>query len=133
MRFRIFVAVCVLALVPVVVGAQDPVTPKTRIIKPTVYTPGEASGVTWPSVMKEVKPTYPEQLKEKINGAAELELVVGEDGKVSEAKITKSIDSGGPFDQAALLAAKQWMFKPGLKEGKPVATKVGLVLEFRKK
>ena len=34
------------------------------------------------------------------------------------------------FEQAAIDAVKKWKFKPGLKDGKPVNTKVQITLTF---
>lgn len=97
-----------------------------------VYEPGH--GVTWPEVAREVRPRYPSGARDRrIECVVDLELIVREDGRVAEARITKiSIDKDSyGFAEAALAAAKQWRFKPGLKDGKPVPTRVGLVLEFR--
>ena len=94
------------------------------------YAPG--NGVSWPSVLKEVKPKYtPDAMRAKLQGAVELEIVVKEDGTVGEVRVTKSLDRASGLDEAAMAAAKQWLFSPGMKDGKPVPTKVGLVLEFR--
>jgi len=94
------------------------------------YAPG--NGVSWPSVVREVKPKYtPDAMRAKLQGAVELEIVVKEDGTVGEVRVTKSLDRASGLDDAAMEAAKKWLFSPGLKDGKPVATRVGLVLEFR--
>lgn len=94
------------------------------------FAPG--NGVTWPEVRTEVKPKYtPDAMRAKITGAVELEIIVKEDGTVGDVRITKSLDRVSGLDEAAREAAKKWRFTPGMKDGKPVATKVGLVLEFR--
>ena len=96
------------------------------------YAPG--AGVSWPVVLKETKPAYPtDAIPSKKEGTVELELIIGADGKVSDVRVTKSLDNGGEFDKAAIAAAKEWLFKPGAKEGKPVPTKVSLVLDFKVK
>jgi protein TonB len=94
------------------------------------YAPG--NGVTWPEVLIEVKPKYtPDAMRAKLMGAVELEIIVNEDGKVSNVRVTKSLDRPSGLDDAAMEAARKWVFKPGKKDGKPVPTRVGLVLEFR--
>ena len=94
------------------------------------YAPG--NGVSWPAVLKEVKPKYtPDAMRAKLQGAVELEIVVKEDGTVGDVRVTKSLDRASGLDDAAIAAAKQWVFSPGMKDGKPVPTRVGLVLEFR--
>ena len=47
-----------------------------------------------------------------------LELSIGKDGKVTAAKVLRSIPE---LDQAAIDAVKQWEFTPTLKDGVPVA------------
>jgi len=94
------------------------------------YAPG--NGVTWPTVTLEVKPKYtPDAMRAKLQGSVELEIVVLENGTVGEVRVTKSLDRPSGLDDAAIEAAKKWKFLPGMKDGKPVATRVGLVLEFR--
>jgi protein TonB len=70
-------------------------------------------------------------MRAKLQGQVELEIVVLESGLVGDVRITESIDRASGLDDAAVAAAKQWRFKPGMKDGKPVATRVGLILEFR--
>jgi protein TonB len=94
------------------------------------YAPG--NGVSWPTVVKEVKPKYtPDAMRAKLQGAVELEIVVLENGTVGDVRVTKSLDRASGLDQAAIDAAKQWIFKPSMLNGKPVASRVGLILEFR--
>jgi protein TonB len=94
------------------------------------YAPG--NGVSWPSVLREVKPKYtPDAMRAKLQGAVELEIIVLEDGTVGDVRVTKSLDRASGLDDAAIAAAKQWKFTPGMKDGKPVATRVLMTLEFR--
>jgi len=95
------------------------------------FAPG--NGVTWPEVRWEEKPKYTsDAMRAKIQGQVELEIIVREDGTVGEVRVVKSLDRTYGLDQAAMEAAKKWRFKPGVdKNGLPVPTRVGLVLEFR--
>ncbi len=95
------------------------------------YAPGQ--GVSWPQVIREVKPKYPQDaIAAKIQVTVELGIVVLEDGTVGSARVTKSLERDDyGFAKAAIEAAKQWTFKPGLRNGVPVPTRVGLVLEFK--
>lgn len=96
---------------------------------PQVYTPG--NGVTLPSVVKTVHPEYTKEAKEaRIQGTVLLDCVVLTDGKVGNVSVTRSLDSKLGLDQAAVEAAKQWQFKPGTKDGKPVAVRVAIELTF---
>lgn len=94
------------------------------------YMPG--NGVTWPVDVYQEKPKYTsDAMRNKIQGYVELEVVVLESGSVGEVRIVKSLDRTYGLDQAAIEAAKRWRFKPGLRQGVPVATRVTLQLEFR--
>jgi protein TonB len=44
--------------------------------------------------------------------------------------VSRSLDSTFGLDQEAIKAAKQWLFKPGTKDGKPVAVRVMIELTF---
>ncbi len=61
--------------------------------------------------------------RQKIQGSVWLKCVVGETGDITDIKVTKSLDSEFGLDQAAIDAARQWKFKPGRKDGKPVAVR----------
>jgi protein TonB len=94
------------------------------------FQPG--NGVSWPEVRREEKPKYTsDAMRAKIQGQVELEIVVLENGTVGDVRVTKSLDRTYGLDQAAMEAAKKWVFAPGRKDGVAVATRVGLVLEFR--
>jgi len=86
-------------------------------------------GVISPVLMKEVKPKYTEgAIRRKVQGLVEVEAVVKPDGTVGDVRVVKSLDE--ELDQQAVAAAKQWTFKPGTKDGKPVAVQVNIELTF---
>ena len=94
-----------------------------------VYKPG--NGVSLPEVLKEVKPKYTAAaMQAKIQGTVWLECVVSETGDIADVKVTRSLDSEFGLDQAAIDAASQWKFKPGRKDGKPVAVRITIELTF---
>lgn len=75
--------------------------------------------VTMPSVVREVKPNYPDSVKkERIQGIVTLGAVVKKDGTVGDVTVKKPLHP--ELDEEAVKAMKQWQFKPGTKEGKPV-------------
>ena len=97
-----------------------------------IYTPGD--GVTLPRPTKEVRPEYTQAaLTAGIEGTVLLEVVVLADGKVGDVRVTESPDTENGLDQQALEAVKQWEFRPGTKDGKPVAVRVHIELMFRRK
>lgn len=92
-----------------------------------VSKPGD--GISLPVVMKEVKPEYPRDvLPEKIQGSVWLRCVVLANGKVGDIEITRSLHPR--LDREAGRAATQWEFKPGTKDGKPVAVEITLEMTF---
>jgi TonB family protein len=97
--------------------------------EPQVFKPG--NGITLPTVVHEVKPAYTaEAMQAKIQGSVWLLIVVGTDGTVGDITITRSLDPTYGLDREAEKAAKQWRFKPGTKDGKPVPVEVTLELTF---
>jgi TonB family protein len=97
-----------------------------------VFQPGK--DVTFPTVIMQVKPDYtPEAQAARIEGSVVLEVVVLADGQVGDVTVQQSLDSKLGLDQEAVKAAKQWTFKPGTKDGKPVAVRVHLEMTFRLK
>ena len=92
-----------------------------------VYKPGD--GVTLPEVVKETKPAYtPGAMQRRVQGSVFMDVVMLENGTVGDVTVTKSLDE--ELDAQAVKAAKQWEFKPGSREGKPVAVQVVLEMTF---
>ena len=132
MRLGLLV-VGVLVLGPMAATGQDRDTT-------VIYTPGD--GVSVPNVVKRVKPTYTAEARaEKIQGTVMVEAVVLSDGTVGDVKVVeqhlgrvglprRSIDTAFGLDQQAMNAAKQWVFRPATKGGKPVAVRVRIELTF---
>ena len=85
-----------------------------------------------PRVVSEVKPDYTlEAKKQGIQGTVELSVVVNGDGTVGEVNVTKSLDDKYGLDEQAVIAMKKWRFRPGTKDGKPVAVQVTVEMAFR--
>jgi periplasmic protein TonB len=94
-----------------------------------IFNPG--NGVTLPIVVNEVRPDYTAEAKAaRIEGTVLLETVVLMNGNVGDVKVVRSLDTTYGLDQRAVDAAKQWTFKPGTKDGKPVAVRVSIQLAF---
>jgi TonB family protein len=91
------------------------------------------NGVTSPQLVKEVKPNYTgDAMRAKLQGVVEMEAVVLPDGTVdpNRIKITRSLDSNFGLDQQAIIAVKQWRFRPGMYKGQPVPVIVNVELTF---
>ena len=95
-----------------------------------VYEPG-VGGVSDPTLVHEVKPNFTvDAMRAKIQGIVVLEVVVRADGTVDPAaiRITRSLDRG--LDREAMSAVRQWRFRPSLRQGQPVASRVIVELAF---
>lgn len=93
---------------------------------------GPGAGVTNPIDLWQEKPKYTsEAMRAKIQGVAEVEAVINEQGLVTEARIHKSLDKVFGLDLEAIAAARKWRFRPATLNGKPVPFKVIIQLEFR--
>ncbi|HYE86813.1 MAG TPA: M56 family metallopeptidase [Vicinamibacterales bacterium] len=104
-----------------------PITAPVRTT--TVYKPG--SGISLPTVVNEVKPAYTAAaMQAKIQGSVWLACVVDQNGDIAEVKVTRSLDKEYGLDDQAIAAARQWKFRPGRKDGKPVAVEITLELTF---
>jgi len=94
-----------------------------------VYRPG--NGVSLPTPIKQVKAGYTEEAKQRqIEGEVVLDVVVDSQGAVTDVKVARSLDDMWGLDKQAVAAARQWTFKPGMKDGKPVAVRVMLQMRF---
>jgi protein TonB len=90
------------------------------------------NGVSSPVPIRQQDPTYTsEAMRAKVQGEVHLEAVVQPNGLLTDIRIIKSLDRTYGLDQAAIEAAKRWLFRPGMKEGKAVPVRVQLILEFR--
>jgi periplasmic protein TonB len=92
---------------------------------------GPGNGVTMPTILTEVKPTYTaEAMRAKVQGAVMVEAIVREDGSVGQVRIVRSLDRAFGLDEEALKAVKHWRFRPGTRQGRNVAVVVEIELTF---
>jgi TonB family protein len=88
-------------------------------------------GVTTPRAIREVKPAYTaEAIRRKISGSVSIQGIVGVDGTFRNLQVVRSLDAVYGLDDAALKAASQWLFTPGMKDGQPVPVVMTLELSF---
>lgn len=86
------------------------------------------NGVAPPKKIKDVRPIYPEDAKAaNIAGIVILEIRIEADGRVSQARVLRSIPA---LDQAALDAVAQWGFEPPAKDGAPTAALMIVTVNF---
>ena len=122
---RTFIVVSAVAMGGV--ASSRATTPRAQ--EQSVYKPG--NGVTLPVVTKRVNALYTQEaMNAHIEGTVGLEVVVKADGMVGDVKVTRSLDRTYGLDDQAVTAMKQWQFKPGTKDGKPVAVQVDVMINF---
>jgi protein TonB len=93
-----------------------------------VYRPG--GGVSAPAILMKVEPEYSEEArKAKFQGTVVLMIVVDEHGMPRNLRVVRPLGLG--LDEKALEAVSKWRFKPGMKDGKPVATEATVEVNFR--
>ena len=92
------------------------------------YRPG--SGITPPSILREVKPDYTEDGRRRsIEGDVVMEIVVRRDGSVGDVRVLQGLGAG--LDQRAVDAVRQWRFNPARRLGAPVDVVVEVAVEFK--
>lgn len=88
-------------------------------------------GVTAPQLIYRVEPKYPEEARKAgLEGTVVLDAVVDPDGMIHNMRVVRSLDP--VLDENAMEAARQWKFRPGMKEGKPVAVAASIEVTFRR-
>lgn len=97
--------------------------------QPAVHRPG--NGVTLPVVIEEYKPEYTAAaMQRNIQGSVFMAVVVGETGDVTDVTVSRSLDAEYGLDDEAVKTMRLWKFKPGMKDGKPVAVEVEVQMTF---
>jgi len=110
------------------VAAREKVNAAARA-KAKMVAPLRVGGqVRPPTKIKDVKPVYPAIAQSaRVSGVVMIEATIGEDGKVVDAKVVRSIPV---LDQAALDAVRQWEYTPTLLNGVPVPVVVTVTINF---
>jgi TonB family protein len=137
MRHRIIVgATCLLVLAgafvptPLVAGdaSKDSTKRKANTAPAKEFLPLDKM----PELVKQVPPVYPEQeKKDGVAGEVLLKLYVSVKGSVDSLMVTKGVQGHPAFEASAMVAARQWTFKPGEVGGNPVACWIQVPVNFR--
>jgi TonB family protein len=86
------------------------------------------SEVPAPKRTKFVSPQYPPDAQARgLRGIVILELVIDAEGKVASVNVTRSVP---PFDDAAVLAARQWEYEVTRVDGQPVPVRLSVPITF---
>jgi TonB family protein len=81
-------------------------------------------------VLHKVEPEYSEEArKAKYQGTVLLYIEVDPSGRPTNIRVQRSLGLG--LDEKAVEAVRQWKFKPGYKDGKPVTVAATIEVNFR--
>jgi TonB family protein len=87
-------------------------------------------GVTAPTLLTKVEPEYSEEArKAKHQGTVTLYVQVDTRGRAISMRVLHSLGLG--LDEKAIDAVRQWKFRPGTKDGKPVIVEALIEVTFR--
>ena len=87
-----------------------------------------APGITAPRVIKQVNPRYSTNRGVRAVGSVLIALVVTSKGLPKDPHVIKGFDQD--LDQSAVNAVKEWRFSPAEKNGKPVAVRISVQIQF---
>ncbi len=96
---------------------------------PQAVYPAGLRGVTVPQVIFNPEPGFSDEArKAKQQGIVLLQLVVGKDGHTYDIHVRQSLGMG--LDEKAMEAVRSWRFRPATLNGQPVATQIGVEVDF---
>jgi TonB family protein len=106
----------------------DPLGARSVRSQETVYKPG--NGVTTPVLVDEAKPRYvAAAMASRTQGEVRLEGTVRPDGTMTDIRVVKALHPD--LDREATETFAKWRFKPGTKDGEPVAVRIEVLMTFR--
>jgi periplasmic protein TonB len=117
---------------PVVLDEATPMSiPAPPPAPPAPSVPAPSYGATEDTSYRRLRPPrYPPQaLRRREEGEVILRVLVDTDGRPVEIEVEKSSRSR-LLDQAAVQAVRQWVFNPGMKDGKQVQSWVLVPIKF---
>jgi TonB family protein len=87
-------------------------------------------GVSAPILVYKVEPEYSDEArKAKYQGTVILVAIVDAKGQPADLRVVRSLGMG--LDERAIEAVRKWRFRPGYKDGKPVAVIAQIEVSFR--
>ena len=94
-----------------------------------VYTPG-VGGVTQPVPVFTPEAEFSDEARrQKYQGVCEISVIIDAQGNPQSPHVVRSLGMG--LDEKALAAVMRYRFKPAKKDGKPVAVRMTVVVNFR--
>jgi TonB family protein len=97
--------------------------------RPRIYDLG--AGMTAPVPIVTPHPEYTASARRaKIQGAVRVRCVVRPDGVCADVTVVRSLDRTYGLDDEAVRALRDWRFRPALRAGTPVATRIDFEMRF---
>jgi TonB family protein len=119
-----------LAVFAVVLGGSAAQEPYSQAPVPANAPYRIGGGVTAPSILLKVEPEYSEEARRaRMQGKVVLFVIIDPQGKPGSLKVIRSLGLG--LDEEAIKVVEQWRFRPGTKEGRPVAVQATIEVNFR--
>ena len=113
--------------VPKGTAAPPPTNEKRALDCTTVVRNKTGEGT--PTTLYQVAPDYSDHARqEKLQGVVALQFVVNEQGIPTDIYVTKPLGLG--LDEQAIDCLEKWRFKAAEKDGKPIATKMAVEINF---
>jgi protein TonB len=109
----------------VVAAAQAAIADKEKAVPRKIMV---SSGVLEGLAIKKVQPAYPPEAKAaRVSGLVKIRVLISEEGNVMEAEAFEGPDL---LRESALVAARQWVFRPSELMGRPVRVEGALIFKF---
>ena len=97
----------------------------------TVHPAGHDELVSLPIIWWKVRPVFPELARvARIEGRVVIQVLVSQDGAVTDLEVLECNRPGLGFEESALLAVEQWRYLPAMKDGEPVAVYFTVRVDF---
>ena len=89
------------------------------------------AGITAPVPIVTPHPLYTASaMRAKIQGTVRVRCVVRPDGVCADVSVIRSLDRAYGLDEEAVRAIRDWRFRPALRAGTPVATRIDFEMRF---
>ena len=122
----VFLIWSILLLIGMLANAQDASSPTPQGGGPFAV----GKGVSPPTVISKREPEYTDEARDaRVESTVVTRLLVSEDGTPINVSVIRGAGFG--LDENAIETIKTWRFKPGTKEGKPVAVIATIHVSFR--
>lgn len=87
--------------------------------------------ITNPVIKKKIPPRYPEAARRaKISARVTARARIGADGKVMDVSIDSCTPRGKQFEEATIVAVREWEYYPALQDGRPIPFDFTVSVDF---